>query len=405
VRRVTTVPYAFEPYIAADPTNPDRLAGVAIAPAAFECDPGAGCPVDTTLATSDDGGDTWRTRRLPETTSGDPVVAYRSDGIPYIAGLTDRFGIFLQRDLPGGEAAGYETLPVPPGVDKPWLTVDRHDGTLYVPYSGPTGERFRVGVLLQRSADGGRTWSPPAVVEHGPVTFEDGENVATIPVGAQVMLGTGEELAVAWVGAPGLQSLETGRAFVWIATSSDGGQTFSEPRRIGDAYGFQTTAFHEGTYYVLYQRGEEQDQELVAARSEDGGRTWSTAVVSGAVPLSFALTPAPGVGVAPDGTLDAVFYAPRERCADPSVLRQTAGGRGRYIDRCTYDVYYTHSRDGARTWSAPVRLNGEPIEGEGFVRFPRSSRPGEYIGMASTDGYAHPIWIAGTHAYTARIRR
>lgn len=144
---------------------------------------------------------------------------------------------------------------------------------------------------------------------------------------------------------------------------------------------------------------------VLLQRSADGGRTWSTAVVSGGVPLSFALTPAPGVGVAPDGTLDVVFYAPRERYADPSVQKQTAGGRGRYIDRCTYDVYYTHSRDGARTWSAPVRLNGEPIEGDEFVRFPRSSRPGEYIGMASTNETAHPIWIAGTHAYTARIRR
>lgn len=119
VRRVTSVPYAFEPYIAVDPTDSDRLAAVAIAPAEFECDPEAGCPVDTALATSDDRGGTWLRRALPESTSGDPVVAYGSDGTPYVAGLTDQFGVFLQRGIPGTEGAGLEVLLGPQGVESP----------------------------------------------------------------------------------------------------------------------------------------------------------------------------------------------------------------------------------------------------------------------------------------------
>ena len=57
-----------------------------------------------------------------------------------------------------------------------------------------------------------------------------------------------------------------------------------------------------------------------------------------------------------------------------------------------------------------MRLDDAPIVGARFVRFDGYSRPGEYLGMASTDRYAYPIWIdtqgdAGTQAAMARVER
>ena len=68
-------------------------------------------------------------------------------------------------------------------------------------------------------------------------------------------------------------------------------------------------------------------------------------------------------------------------------------------------MYSTFSKDGGATWAPPHRLNAQPIAGDQFLHIQGQSRPGEYIGMASTDRAAYPIWIDGTRASTVRIQR
>ena len=131
---------------------------------------------------------------------------------------------------------------------------------------------------------------------------------------------------------------------------------------------------------------------LAVTVSQDAGATWESSVVSGDVPLHFDLAKAPGVDVAPDGTIDVVFYAHGEgapACIDlPAFRKRREEG---WVDDCVYDVYPTFSHDRGQNFSPPLRLNEGPIVGEHFVRTFGTSRPGEHIGMASSDKYAYPI--------------
>jgi len=337
------------------------------------------------------------------------VVGFGPDGTLYAVGLWGG-RIAINRSNADGQMtpANRAFFGAISGNDKPWLTIDPHNGALYVPYTGPTGGNHEYkGIVLQRSTDGGAMWSDPVEIEQG---VELSANVAgqeVPPVGAQAMLGNDDNLAVAWVWSPGVDNWPAG---VWVATSDDGGETFSALRQITETWGIISTAAYNGIYYVLYRRGAKQAQELAVAISQDGRATWESSLVSGDIPLYFDLDKAPGVNIAPDGTLDVVFYAHGEdapACIDLEAFRKRR--EEGWVDACVYDVYYTFSTDGGQTFSLPLKLNEKPIVGSRFVRIQGSSRPGD-IGMASTNEYAYPTWIDtrgtdGTQAYTVRIER
>jgi hypothetical protein len=397
VRRVTATPHNFEPHVTVDPTDSERLAAIAIRTSERDCRqrPREACDVALYLHLSRDGGTTWAEEaRLTEGPGKgyDGMVAAGPDGSLYATGM-ETPGIFVF-EWPSRRWAIETTAP----CDKPWLTIDPASGDLYLVYT-------RVpDLVLRTSRDGGGSWSDPAVVAKGPETFSDGKQVEVPPWGGQALLGRAGELAVTWLWSPGMDSMKALERLVWLATSPDRGATFSEPRLIGPSRGAPSAVCHGGGYYVVYEEAE----RMVAAVSEDGGRTWSRHVVSGDLVLHPALNPAPGVGVSPNGTVDVVFYNPTTPDCFDFATRfgfDRWSGEQQFVDGCTYDVFYAHSRDGCRTWSEPLRLNERPIEGREFLLFQNASRPGEYVGMASTDRHAHPVWIEGVHVCTRRIAR
>ena len=416
LRLISQVPYVFEPHIAVDPTNPDHLAAVVISTTEFACDLAVQCQGRLVLYTSNDGGVTWA-EQIPfdrAASSGDGVVGFGPDGTLYLTGLAGSgpgYGVFTawaskegKMDLSTTRAVTSKT-----GNDKPWLTIDPQNGTLFVTYSGPadtpTNDYY---VQLVQSTDQGKTWTKPVIASPG-IPLSALESGQAIPhFGAQVMIGEGSNLAIAWAWAPGFDTFPSG---VWVATSNDKGQTFSEARQIAETWGIISTAFHEGDYYIFYRQGTEAVQELVLAISHDGGSTWTTTSVSGELPIYFDSDKAPGINVAPNGTIDVMFYAHGEgapECIDVSAFRKRRV-QG-WIDQCIYDVYFTFSKDGGQTFHAPIKLNDIPIIGSRFLRTNGSSRPGEYMGMASTNDYAYPTWIdtqgaEGTQAYTVQIKR
>jgi hypothetical protein len=363
------------------------------------------------LYTSTDGGETWA-EQVPLDQYGsaftEGMVSFAADGTLYTLGLHSRLSV--NRTVADSETEPYQvvptqsvTIPSSQVFLQPWLEVDPRDGELFVAYSGRTRENL--GINLKRSQAGGDGWSYAVVVEDGVPVSEFQSGQATPPLGPQLLLGEGERVAVVWAWVPGFWQWPTG---VWIATSDDGGQTFSSPRQIAETWGFVSAAAHNNTLYVFYRWGIEQEQQLAAAVSRDGGATWQTAAVSGDLPMRFDPMKAPGVGVAPDGTVDVVFYANSQDA--PPCDFEMEDWRGpifgeTWTDTCFYDVYYAFSEDGGQTFSVPLRLNEVPIRGErlslaGFFR----------MGMASTDAYATPTWIEtrgddGTQAVTVRIER
>lgn len=404
VRRVSQIPHVFEPHIAIAPTNPERLAAIAIAPSAFLHDRVGS--INLMLAVSTDGGVNWQEQKLQSEWDG--VVGFGPDGTLYAVGQTSYGQVGVHRAAAGSPMPSAALIYFSSAsADKPWLTIDHRTGTLYVPYTGPNNlSNPRLGIVLQRSTNGGTTWSAPLVIERG-VDHAQWRAGQAIPPGfAQALFGEGGNVAIAWTWSPGFDNWPLG---VWLATSNDGGQTFTPGKRIAETWGFISTASHQGIYYITYRRGTEQTQQLVMAISRDGGATWQSSVVSGDLILSFDLDKAPGIDVAPDGTIDVIFYGEEGSTPlDMDALRnRRAAG---WVDPRRHNVYYTYSKDGGQTFSSPLRLNTDPIVGAWFVRTQGYSRPGEYMGMASTDTYAHPIWIdtpaaESAYAVTTRIRR
>lgn len=96
---------------------------------------------------------------------------------------------------------------------------------------------------------------------------------------------------------------------VWIAQSQDGGVTFSGSRKITRTGGPIRAVSQDGMYYVLYRVAENDGQSLILATSVDQGDSWTARKVQDEIPLKLDVMKGPGLGMAPDGTIDVAFYA------------------------------------------------------------------------------------------------
>ena len=157
----------------------------------------AGAATNLGWATSKDGGRTWRRGVLPSLTTAsippgpsdrasDPVVAYSvRHGVWLISGLAIQNGVATRLTIHRSRDGISWSTPVDAALaqtpswrfDKQWLTCDNgaaspYRGRCYLAY---TDLRTRTEVLsLQRSDDGGLTWSAPVTF---PIHF-----VGVIPV-------------------------------------------------------------------------------------------------------------------------------------------------------------------------------------------------------------------------------
>jgi hypothetical protein len=415
IQRFSQMPYVYEPGIAASPVESDHLAATVIATSDVVCNP-PDCRVNLLLYTSIDGGGTWQEQVPLDKTgqeSAEGMAAFGPDGTLYVVGLNSHMNVSRALvDSPIGPyrmvQANAVSVPSSQVYPQPSLVIDARDEKLYLVYSGRY--QSNLGILLKRSAAGGDDWTYAVPVDEGVPLSDLEKGRATPLLGPQLMLGEKQDLVVAWAWGPGYWRWPIR---VWVATSHDAGMTFSAARGIADTWSLVSATAHNGKYYIFYRWGTEQDQQLVLTSSNDGGNTWTTSSVSGDLPVATDWSKAPGVDVAPDGTIDIAYYvqnADASGCElEMEEWRQAHLGET-WTDTCIYDVYYSYSKDGGQTFSEPVQLNEEPIRGERFLRLNGSSVAGLRFGMASTDEYAYPVWIEtqgqdGTQAYTVRIER
>ncbi len=261
----------YEPHIAIDPVSPDRIA----VGAQHGIRGGRGGRA-LQVWISHDAGRTWSSSRVPRPDgdagfSADPLVFFNTDGSVLFAGLSgpQTYADFLdsrdvsRRSAPtieqhlagmranasaipgllrgdtitvsrsedGGRTFTSTLIAGSPGGDKPAVAVDRSAtspfaGSVYVLW-GDMSPSLRV----VRSADGGRTFTPPAVLDcWGP---SQGSQLAVRPDGT---------VHVVWyvLSLPGLTTPLPSRraappeaaASIYHAFSSDGGATFSQPRPV-----------------------------------------------------------------------------------------------------------------------------------------------------------------------------
>jgi hypothetical protein len=213
-------------------------------------------------------------------------------------------------------------------------------------------------IYCSTSHDGGKTFSAPAkVAEAGilPLTRHRGPRIAlsgnTIVITAVTGSKSGDGAH-----AHGLPS--DGDLFVWRST--DGGKTWSQGRAINDVAASATEGLHalasdgKGTLFAAWldKRGAD-GTKLYAARSTDGGVTWSK---------NAAVYRSPGGSIC--------------ECCHPSVAVDAAGGVAvmwRNSLDGSRDMYLATSADGAsfasphKLGNGTWKLNACPMDGGGLA--------------------------------------
>lgn len=275
-----------------------------------------------------------------------------------------RFSAQLLRSGDGGRTWRPTALPLPPGLDRPFApdVAFAPDGTLYVSYVNLVGEgNVPDNLWVARSTDGGRTLSEPVRVA-GSLAFQ-----------GRIAVGGDRTVYVTWLQAAsvGLFRLSGAPNPIVAARSDDGGRTFAPPVQVSDPSRERVAAATpvvdgNGRLLVLYEdfhRNRRDFEFLEGPPAEE--------------PFSLVLTVSEDGGrrFAPGIDLETGVVALRRFMVFlpefPSVAVGPGGAvaiawaDGRNGDE---DVFVRRSADGGRTWTGPVKVNDTP-RGDGSSQY------------------------------------
>jgi hypothetical protein len=350
--------------IAINPKNPDNLLG-----ASFQLGrppkPLAGSYTYVTM----DGGQTWKTNASQDPqnlTQGDDALAFGGDGVAYHVNLSfdgirvprpkrAESGILVSASRDGGSTwndpvpAINHVNSVTPFEDKPGIVTDSatdspFKGNVYLAWTrfdvyGSSDPQCHSQIYFSRSTDGGKSFSMPFRISDTAGDCIDSDNTVE---GAVPAVGPKGEVYVVWAGPLGLV----------FDKSTDGGLTFGADKTIGQmpggwdysvagldrANGMPVTGVdlssgpHRGTLYVNWIDARNGDPDVFVASTSDGGQTWSAPVRVNDDPLKngkvqfftwMAVDPV-------DGSVNVVFYDRRDTegtRTGVTLARSLAGGR------------------------------------------------------------------------------
>jgi hypothetical protein len=306
---------AVEPYVAVNPANPNNLAAIWI-------DHGfAGNAVGVTL----DGGTTWQNESLPGTTQ-----------------------------CTGGTN---------PAAADPWLSF-APNGDLYA--IGDSLGKNVAALLVNKSTDGGLTWSNPIQVDTtgNPARDDDKPSLTADPTNANFVYATWSRTAKSSVGGNNAETM--------FARSTDGGQTWQPEQSIHQApgtdinWGHQIVVLPDGTLIDAFSEGgfaNNHQVTLTLLRSSDHGQTWS-APITAAVQEPLAdhnLQPPSAVVTDPDtGQLVEAHPFPSLAVDRSSGTLYAAWLDARFSNFQHNGIALAMSSDGGFTWSNPIPVNQTP---------------------------------------------
>jgi len=297
-------------------------------------------------------------------------------------------------------------------------------------------------IEVWRTNNAGQTWRGPVVV--GPDTAESSDPndpdcgvFGPLQVAPAISAGPRNEVYVVWQKGPRLLDLSGGTepgSTIAFSRSLDGGRTFDPPRTlvsinanyqntpVGHGKSRQndqpriavdTEGRFRGRVYVTFYQPVRPVQAAITAQSltsseayitysDDRGLTWST-------PTRVAKTPVPPngvkrfwptVSVRGNGAVDVVYLESRETQATPDptdVECSMPTGLGRRIGPVSslIDTYWVQSRDGGRTFSAPLKVSEQTSNFcTSFYTFSSGvfSNIGDYLGTASAGDKTFILW-------------
>ena len=358
--------------------------------------------IGATLALTSGGGDTevgattFVNREGPIDVANSPTVAYnpaRKDNVVVTYRL-DRPGYsgFLSYSYNGGQSWEQTILPLPQGIEVCTASPNRTpcpfapdlgfapDGTLYVTYVNLVGNGNRPDNLwISTSTDGGRTLSLPTRIA-GALTFQP--RVTVDPEGP---------VHVTWLQADevGLLRFAGRPAQIVTARSDDGGKTFSPPVRVSDAQRERVVApspvtDSQGRFVVMYQdlKGNRRDYENQPGPPAE-------------LPFALVVTSSTDGGrtFSPGVEFESEVLATRRFLPFLPEIPQLAASRdgklyptwadGRNGDE---DVYLRSSADGGQTWTAAVKVNDNGDDGTDQFLPKVEVGPGDRVSVLFLDG-------------------
>lgn len=343
------------------------------------------------FATSRDSGRTWRAGQLPALTpnsrpagqwarASDPVVGYDAahgvwlaSSLAIIPGQESALTFNRSQDGLTWSAPIVATRSVARGgieLDKQWFACDNwtsspYRGNCYLAYSD-----FRTNrISVQRSSDGGVTWSVPI----GSIDSAGREALREGAPGVQPVVRPNGDVLVLYWDADQMSSIR----------STDGGASFSRTSFVAAAAmadGLNFRAFPlpvadvdaAGTVYLAWHdcglRASCNGNDLLLARSVDGVQ-WSP-------PVRI------GTGTARPGTHDVVPGL----AADTDRPGRLAIAWYRLLPLGGIDAYFARSSDGGTTWTRPRRLNTETMTRRWIAQTTLGPMLGDYISTSFATG-------------------
>lgn len=191
--------------------------------------------------------------------------------------------------------------------DRQWISVDQDTGDVYIAWTAI----FTPGNLVYKSTDNGRTWEGPVLLNELPTSAHG-------PGSLFIDNGPDETVYVSGCGADGpyvTVSTDGGETYApWerVVEAPDEGmeaqyRTPSNCRIAVDA----SNGPHQGDAYVAYQATPEGDRDIFLARSTDDGQTWSE-------PIKLNLDEGdhdqffPAINVNENGVIDVTWWDRRD---------------------------------------------------------------------------------------------
>ena len=299
----------------------------------------------------------------PGLTGAEPAIAVNPRDPRQVVGAAQRWAAysddggrsFTPVKVPADDAASFGDVSLAfddqDRVYLAYLSIQRNGSPGYWGH-GPGGN----GIYVLRSPDGGRSWDPTPVAikrwrgDEPGVTLEDMPRIWSDTGARSPYRGN---LYVAWIEWQLTQSL------ILYSRSTDGGRSWAPPLRISTRAGLPRddngavvgpigSVAPDGTQYVVWNEG----LNITLAVSRDGGRSFapSRPVVDVAAPYFGGASGIPGLTRA---------------MGFPQVAVDPRRGT-LYVTWSDYrngdvDVFISRSADRGRSWTAPMRVNDDPV--------------------------------------------
>ncbi|MDG6225538.1 MAG: sialidase family protein [Candidatus Thermoplasmatota archaeon] len=352
-----------------------------------------------------DGGQTWERGLIPGYNgdrssplwlfqgTGDPVLAFASNGDVYMAGIAFQrrpgpgmilkpgTGIFVARSTDGGRSFPQVVMVIQSVSllttfhDKEWIAVDPTNGDVHVTWTAFNLYGVAASIVHSKSTDGGQTWTRPKIIS------EIGQRELQVQ-GSQIEVDEGGILHVSWI--------DFNAGSMRYTRSRDKGSSFESVKSIapvvplpytppngnyrtptmGDMDVDRTDGNRSGSVYIAWPDHATGEADILFIASYDGGDTWTTPARVNQDPVGNGCDQwFPAVCVAGDGSFQVFYYDRRD--SNNTLLT----------------TYVSVSYDGGATFT-DVRIGEELFDGDNT----RGPFIGDYLSIDDGPGWSVVVW-------------